>query len=93
MNTYTQGTLVNLTGNFTAVAGGAFVDPTTVTCRVRLPNGTISDISASVTKTAVGQYAAQYLPTMTGQYAYEFIGTGAVEAASVSSFYVSPATF
>lgn len=88
-----MGNLLNLSGTFTAVAGGAYVDPTTVTCRVKLPNGMVSDISSSVTKSGIGQYTAQYLPAMIGQHAYEYIGTGAVQAAQLGYFVVSPATF
>ena len=93
MNNYTLGTLVQLTANFTQTSNSAPIVPTTVTCKIKDPNGVVTDISNSISSPSTGEYVATYLPSMLGIFSYEFIGTGSAEAASIGTFNVNAQTF
>lgn len=93
MNLYTAGNEIKLTCVFTVKATGAAVDPTTVTAKVRKPDGTVDDLSGSVTKTATGNYWAPYTPDAVGVYQYEWSGSGSVEAAYIGKFFVTQQPF
>lgn len=82
---YYVGQLVHLTAAFT-VAGVA-TDPTSVTCTVKAPDGSIS--SPATTKDSTGNWHADVAATLSGRYHYGFKGTGTVQAAEESSFDVA----
>ncbi len=72
---------------------GSPIDPTTVTAKIKLPDGTIVDLTSSIVRPGVGEYYVDYLPTTLGTYQYEFIGTGAAQVAAQNKFLVDRATF
>lgn len=84
---YDPGTTVRLGANFRTQ--GAPADPTTVTLKVRQPNGSITTYTfagAAIVKDAVGRYHRDITPNMPGQWYYRFFGTGAVEATREETF-------
>lgn len=85
MNQFTVGTLVNLDVLFKDVNGDP-VDPTDVTCFIRLPDGEEQNLSESVIPIGPGQYRVEFQVTMNGLHEYRFAGTGAVAAAGENFF-------
>lgn len=81
--TYIVGTAISLQGVFQDVDGTP-VDPTGVTGKVRLPDGTTQNLT--VTKKAIGIYTAPFTPTLNGLHEYRFAGTGTFVAAGESNF-------
>jgi hypothetical protein len=79
------GDQVTLTGTFTTAAG-ALVDPTTVVCKVRLPD--LSEATPAVTHVSLGVYTAVFAPTQSGEHWYRFAGTGAAVGAEERAFVV-----
>jgi hypothetical protein len=67
---------------------GTPTDPTAVTCKVSLPDGTESTISASGVVT--GRWEATFTPTLDGDHYYRFTGTGAATADAWRKFTVRP---
>lgn len=61
-------------------------DPTEVTFKIRTPDGTVSEHSA--TRSEKGNYYYDYTITMPGVHYYRFEGTGDVVAAVEKSFTV-----
>lgn len=92
MNSYTVGTLVTLQAAFVN-SGGVPSDPSSVTCRVQNPDGSITDLTTSVVRVSAGVYTAAFLTAMYGIHQYEFIGGGVVVAANVNKFFVNETTF
>jgi hypothetical protein len=90
---YTQNDLVRLSLAVTQQSDGTPISPTTLTAKVKLPDGSIDDLTASIVQDGIGLYHVDFLPTMVGAYLYEFIGTGAAQIAAVGSFNVDQATF
>ena len=88
---YNIGDLVRITSAFATTAGTA-TDPTTITAKVTDPAGavTVFTYPASVAKDSTGNFHADFVPTMGGQHSYRWEGTGAVQAAAASTFYVNP---
>lgn len=78
MGPYQIGQEIQLEGDFVDQAGEP-KDPTTVTCKVRTPDGIITDLGASNSGT-VGTWTTLFTPTMAGRHIYRFIGTGSVTA-------------
>jgi hypothetical protein len=77
----------------TRASDGVFVDPTTLVCKIRLPDKSVVDLTGAIVKTDVGKYSATYTALVEGIYTYEWISTGAAEAAVVGQFNVDPLTF
>ena len=82
MATHDIGDKVTLQVTFTDSAGDP-VDPTTVSCTVRSPNGTLT---APSTQGTAGVYTATVEPTTPGTWYYRFAGTGSYVAAEEDSF-------
>lgn len=70
---------------------GALTDPTTVTLRIREPDGTLTSVTyagAQVVKDSTGRYHYNFRPDQAGVHHYRWIGTGAVTAAFEGAFHV-----
>lgn len=93
VNTYEQGNLVRLTGEFTDASTGAPVDPTTVTFRLRAPDGATTEYlyPANVTRVTAGTYSVDWPAVKPGRYTYRFFSTGAGMASRDKVFVVQPA--
>ena len=93
-NDYDIGDLVRLKGTFTNTITNAVDDPTVVTCVVKNPNLTKTEltfgISATLIRESKGIYYTDFPPTMEGLHWYKFQGTGNVTASEELSFYVRP---
>lgn len=76
-------------------AAGAYVDPSTLQLRIKLPDGTTLDRAypAQVTKTAVGQYYCDYQAAQSGVHYYRWDGTGTAQGASEGVFSVNVSAF
>lgn len=89
--TFRIGQLIELAGEIRNLAG-ALADPTTVTFRIREPDGTLTakihGTDPELEKTATGRYRIEWPATMNGVHWYRFEGTGAVQAAEEASFTV-----
>jgi hypothetical protein len=88
---YNAQTLIRLTTVVTVAS--VLADPTAMTCKVIAPDGTVSDITASIVKDSAGNYHADYLPLEVGAYQYEWIGTGSVQVSGVRTFIVNQGMF
>lgn len=89
---YTAPTTVRMTAGFKTSAG-TMVDPTTVTCKLTLPDGTVVDLTSVVVRDSVGNYHADYLASVRGVYKYEFLGAGAFQVAETGQFTVDKVAF
>lgn len=92
MNEYITGNVIVITGAFANAAGEAD-DPSNVYCKVKLPNGTVQDVSSTIVKQSTGNYTANFSPSLVGLHTYEWLGTGAIVAATQVQFYVTATTF
>lgn len=94
--TYYSNDAITISGSFTNTAGVA-TDPTALSLVVKPHLGTATTFTypATITKTAVGEYALSWTaPTVTHQtmYLVQWLPTGAVQRASTPDrIYVSPA--
>jgi hypothetical protein len=62
---------------------GALADPTAVTVRVRMPDGSLSVISGgSVTRLSLGVFKVSVVLSVAGLWLFTGVGTGAAAAAS-----------
>lgn len=91
MGVYPLNTSVTITETFTVL--GVPTDPTTVTYKVKDPEGTetsyVWTVAPEVTNPGVGIYVLELAPvTVPGPWLYQIIGTGAVEAAGSGEFTV-----
>lgn len=81
---------ITSTVTFRSRASGALVDPTTVTWRVRKPDGNeltyVYGVAAQVTKTGTGIYVGKITVDQAGLFASNWKGTGAVIAADEDHF-------
>jgi hypothetical protein len=62
-------------------------NPSTVTARMRLPNGTVS--SPSVTNPSTGMYRVEHVPTLPGLYKVRVTGSGGIDQSQVIEFVVN----
>ena len=85
------GNKIRLTCSFTNLAGTA-TDPTTVTFKIREPDGTITTYiygtDAEVVKSSTGVFYVEWILAQGGLTLYAFIGTGTVTARYEGSFFV-----
>ena len=92
---YDVGDVVRMRAVFT-VAGVA-TDPTTVTFKLRLPDGTtqtkVYGTDVEVVKSATGDYKWEYAPLTEGIYRWRAVGTGAAAAAGDGAFNVVESVF
>lgn len=93
VNTYEQGNLVRLTGEFADAVTGAPVDPTTVTFRIRTPDNAVTEYTypSTVIKNAQGSYYVDWPAVLPGRYTYRFFSTGIGMASRDKVFVVQPA--
>jgi hypothetical protein len=93
---YVVGSPVLLSGAFYNVSG-TFVDPTTVTVKIRLSGGAVDTYvyvtDPEVVKTSTGCYYILYTPAFAGQYYFQWSGTGTLEALNESGFTVTASNF
>lgn len=82
---YDIGDKATLRGVFTDPTSGVRVDPATVTCTVRKPDGTI--VTPAVSGSG-GAYVAQVPVDQEGEWLYAFDGIGDYQAAEERSFTV-----
>lgn len=76
---------------------GAFVDPTTITFKIKSPTGTITTYTyitdEELVKESTGRYYIIVEPDESGTWHYRFSGTGTIKAAGESRFTVKPTQF
>lgn len=87
MASYTLGSLVRLSATFKV--NGALTDPTTVTCKVKTPDGTetaYTYAAAQVVKDSQGAYHYDFSVGEQGWHYYAFAGTGTCVASSEGHF-------
>jgi len=66
---------------------GVLFDPTTVTFKVKKPDGTVETLS-SLTNSSTGVYTKNYTPLTVGRYEWYAIGTGTNAKTESSEFQV-----
>ena len=88
MASYDVGSLVKLAAVFTV--SGTATDPTSVTCTVSDPSGTLT--TPTPVHDSTGNYHAlvDLTAATPGAWRYRWSGTGACQAAEESSFFVEP---
>lgn len=68
------------------------VDPSGVTLTIRQPDGAIVQyqylVDAQIVKSSVGNYYCDFLVTQEGMTYYKWAGTGTINAAEESGFFV-----
>lgn len=89
---YTTNTLVRIAATFNTI-GGVLIDPSSFTMKIRLPDNTIIDLSASVVHDSIGSYHVDYIPLIIGNFTYEWIGTGNMQISKLGQFSVTQQTF
>jgi hypothetical protein len=89
---YTTNTMVRIAANFNTI-GGILIDPSSFTMKIRLPDNTITDLSASVVRDSIGSYYVDYIPITIGNFTYEWIGTGNMQISKLGQFEVNVQTF
>lgn len=91
MNTYDIGDLVRIQSTFKNV-DGTVVDPTTITFKLKTPDGTVTTYvygsNAEVVKEGTGIYHVDWSCTQAGQHIYLYVGTGTVQTAEDATFMV-----
>ncbi|NLD42119.1 MAG: hypothetical protein GX657_01355 [Chloroflexi bacterium] len=89
-SSYDRGDLVRLSVVFTDAEGVA-TDPTTITCTVKAPSGTVTVYTygedAEVVKDGVGAYHLDLEISASGEWHYRWAGTGACTAAGEGRLY------
>ena len=94
VNTYDKGDLVRVKATFTV--SSVVTDPTTVTLKVKDPDGTITTYTyagGTVTKTSTGLYYKDVSVSNDGVWYYRFEGTGACQSAAEAQFKVRKSEF
>jgi hypothetical protein len=92
---YYPGSEVTMEGTFKVPdANGVLqlTDPTTVTCKVRKPDGTLVNPAPTVTRISLGLYRAKVTPAVgeEGDWQHRMIGTGTAAATKRKMFLVLP---
>ena len=95
MANYTLGNVIKLAANFKS--GGADVDPTTVTFKVKTPVGLITSYTygtdPEIVKDSTGDYYVHFTPTIEGRHVYRFASATTYIAAEESTFDVVESQF
>ena len=82
MTTYTTGATVRVSAAFTT--NGAAVDPSTVTCKIQNPSGTVTTYTyagGTVTRDSLGNYHVDIDANQDGTWLWRFSSTGTGKAA------------
>ena len=90
INAYTRGTLVRAQAVF-ANAAGTLVVPTSVTFRVRAPDGTVT--TPAVSNPSTGVYTTDIDANAEGDWHWRAEGTGAYQGAAEKQFTVTEGRF
>lgn len=94
VNTYDKGDAVRLKASFTVAS--VFINPTTITLRVKDSDGTISVYTygaGQITMLSTGTFYKDVTVSNDGIWYYRYEGTGAVTAAGEGSFEVRRSEF
>ncbi len=89
--TYNQDSAVRLQAVFSDVSG-RLADPTTVQCKVKAPDGTVSSYTwagGQIQRDSLGNFYYDLTLAASGSWAYRWKGTGAVVAVGESSLSVN----
>ena len=89
MNRYEIGTVVEIHGEWTDVESGDFVDPTTVTAKVKDPLGVTTTYvvaAGQIVRDELGKFSLDLEPAIRGLWTYKFIGIGANQGAKEQAF-------
>lgn len=96
MAAYDVGDKIRLTETFTNLAG-VVTDPTAVTFKMKLPNGTattyVYGTDAQLVKLGTGIYYVDWTFTMADSHRYRFAGTGTVVASDEGTILVRRSFF
>lgn len=97
MASYSIGNAVRVTIKFKSQANGAYVDPTTVTVKVKNPSAVVTTyvygVAPEVQKSSTGIYYMIIDCNAAGAWKYRWEATGDNQAAAEGSFDVSASTF
>ena len=87
-NQYDIGSLVRISATFTLASG--VEDPSTITAKVKLPNGTtttyVYGTDGALVRDSKGVYHVDWSVTAAGVHQYRFVGTGTAQGAASGSF-------
>lgn len=76
---------------------GTAIDPTTLTCKIRKPDRTVTTYvygtDVELVKSATGTYYVYFSVTLDGVHRYRFSSTGTGQAANEAEFEVLPSDF
>jgi len=91
---YTIGDLIRLYVTFQDTAG-AFIDPTSLVLRIKLPDSTVIELTypGDITQTTTGKFQYDFLSTAAGTHRYRWEGTGTAQGAVEGSFKVAESAF
>lgn len=93
MNEYAIGNTVRVVSDFTTVATGSPVDPSTVTVTIRDPTGAenvYTYAASQVVKDSTGDYHYDVIGSIAGVWCYYWLGVGTSQAAAERYFRVLP---
>lgn len=89
MEAFYVGQQIKIDATFTNLAGDV-TDPTTITAKLRSPDGTITTYvygtDAALTKVSTGLFRLLYTVAEEGEHHWRMLGTGAVIAAVEGTF-------
>jgi hypothetical protein len=92
---FPSGALVSLPLSV-ATAAGAAGDPSSLTCRVQDPTGTITlytlGTDPQITKLATGSYVTTFVALTAGVWYWRYHGVGGVEGATLDGAFITTAT-
>lgn len=89
------GDQVRVSVTFTSTNGGTYIDPTTVTLKLKKPNGQVLQYTypSGVNKDFTGIYYRDFEVTDSGRYYYRWEGDGGNPSATESWFVVKESEF
>lgn len=90
INHYIEGQTVSMTARFTL--DGVLTDPTTITLKVKDPEGTISEYTyalSQITKVSTGIYNKDIALNTPGLWIYRYIATGSVATVGERKIYAN----
>ena len=95
MDSYDLGDTRRLSAVFTVAANSPpATDPTTLTFKMREPDGTVTSYvegtDAELVKDSTGNFHVDWLTAKAGRHVYRWIGTGAAAEADTGEFEVLP---
>lgn len=97
MNEYYPGNVITIRGEWTDAVTGDFVDPGTVTAKVKDPRGVTTNYvvtGGQIVKEDVGRYNLDIDPADTqGVWSYEWRGVGANKGSKAEAFKILESQF